>query len=43
MNQMLAICETVYHLDLLVAQARAVSQVGDDGVKRYQLAAPPAT
>jgi glyoxylase-like metal-dependent hydrolase (beta-lactamase superfamily II) len=43
MNQMLAICETVYHLDLLVAQARAVSQVGDDGVRRYQLAAPPAT
>jgi len=41
MNQMLAICETVYHLDLLVAQAVAVSQVGDDGVRRYQLAAPP--
>ncbi len=38
MNQMLAICETVYHLDLLVAQARAVSQVGEDGIRHYQLA-----
>jgi glyoxylase-like metal-dependent hydrolase (beta-lactamase superfamily II) len=40
MNQMLAICETVYHLDLLVAQARAVSNTGADGVRRYQLAEP---
>jgi glyoxylase-like metal-dependent hydrolase (beta-lactamase superfamily II) len=41
MNQMLAICETVYHLDLLVAQAVAVSQVGEDGVRSYQLATSP--
>jgi glyoxylase-like metal-dependent hydrolase (beta-lactamase superfamily II) len=40
MNQMLAICETIYHLDLLVAQARAVSTTGTDGVRRYQLARP---
>jgi glyoxylase-like metal-dependent hydrolase (beta-lactamase superfamily II) len=38
MNQMLAICETVYHLDLLVAQEAAVSQTGDDGIRRYRLA-----
>ncbi|HXB46494.1 MAG TPA: MBL fold metallo-hydrolase [Streptosporangiaceae bacterium] len=38
MNQMLAVCETVYHLDLLVAQGTAVSQTGDDGVRRYRLA-----
>jgi glyoxylase-like metal-dependent hydrolase (beta-lactamase superfamily II) len=38
MNQMLAICETVYHLDLLVARDAAVSQSGDDGVRRYWLA-----
>jgi glyoxylase-like metal-dependent hydrolase (beta-lactamase superfamily II) len=38
MNQMLAICETVYHLDLLVAQEAAVSLTGDDGVRRYRLA-----
>lgn len=37
MNQMLAICETIYHLDLLVAQARAVSTTGEDGVRRYRL------
>jgi glyoxylase-like metal-dependent hydrolase (beta-lactamase superfamily II) len=37
MNQMLAICETVYHLDLLVAQARAVSHTEDDGVRRYRM------
>ena len=36
MNQMLAICETVYHLDLLVAQVRAVSHTGEDGVRRYR-------
>ena len=36
MNQMLAICETVYHLDLLVAQGRAVSISGEDGVRRYR-------
>jgi glyoxylase-like metal-dependent hydrolase (beta-lactamase superfamily II) len=38
MNQMLAICETVYHLDLLVAQETAMSQLGDDGIRRYRLA-----
>jgi glyoxylase-like metal-dependent hydrolase (beta-lactamase superfamily II) len=37
MNQALAICETVYHLDLLVAQDRAVSHTGADGVRRYRL------
>jgi glyoxylase-like metal-dependent hydrolase (beta-lactamase superfamily II) len=37
MNQMLAICETLYHLDLLVAQARAVSHTDEDGVRRYEL------
>lgn len=37
MNQMLAICETVYHLDLLVAQASAVSHIDADGVRRYRL------
>ena len=37
MNQMLAICETVYHLDLLVAQETAVSVAGEDGIRRYQL------
>ena len=40
MNQMLAICETVYHLDLLVTQCRAVSSTGPDGVRRYQPAQP---
>ena len=40
MNQMLAVCETVYHLDLLVAQAAAVNQVDDDGIRRYRLAVP---
>jgi glyoxylase-like metal-dependent hydrolase (beta-lactamase superfamily II) len=39
MNQMLAICETVYHLDLLVAQARAVSHTSEDGVRRYRIPA----
>jgi glyoxylase-like metal-dependent hydrolase (beta-lactamase superfamily II) len=38
MNQMLAICETAYHLDLLVAQARAVSHTAEDGVRRYRAA-----
>jgi glyoxylase-like metal-dependent hydrolase (beta-lactamase superfamily II) len=38
MNKMLAICETAYHLDLLVAQAAAVAAV-TDGVRRYELAA----
>jgi glyoxylase-like metal-dependent hydrolase (beta-lactamase superfamily II) len=40
MNQMLAVCETVYHLDLLAAQGAAVSQTGEDGVKRYRLPEP---
>jgi glyoxylase-like metal-dependent hydrolase (beta-lactamase superfamily II) len=38
MNQMLAVCETVYHLDLLVAQSAAVSLPGE-GVRWYRLAA----
>jgi glyoxylase-like metal-dependent hydrolase (beta-lactamase superfamily II) len=41
MNQMLAICETAYHLDLLVARSAAVSAV-TDGVRRYQLVPAPA-
>ena len=41
MNQMLAIGETVYHLDLLVAQSAAISRTGDDGVRRYRPADPP--
>lgn len=35
MNKMLAICETAYHLDLLVAQGGAASSV-HDGVRRYE-------
>jgi len=42
MNQMLAIGETMYHLDLLVAQLRAVSHVGPDQIRRYGLAADAA-
>jgi glyoxylase-like metal-dependent hydrolase (beta-lactamase superfamily II) len=42
MNQMLAVCETVYHLDLLVAQGTAVSRAGEDGIRHYRLPAPPA-
>ena len=42
MNQMLAVCETVYHLDLLTAQGTAVSQTAEDGIRRYRLPAPPA-
>ena len=42
MNQMLAICETVYHLDLLVAQQAAVSEADEDGIRRYRLAVPLA-
>jgi glyoxylase-like metal-dependent hydrolase (beta-lactamase superfamily II) len=38
MNQMLAIGETMYHLDLLVAQSIAISRTGADGVRRYRLA-----
>jgi glyoxylase-like metal-dependent hydrolase (beta-lactamase superfamily II) len=41
MNRMLAICETAYHLDLLVARSAATSSV-TDGVRRYQLVSPPA-
>ncbi len=36
MNQMLATCETVYHLDLLVAQSAAVRRTDDDGVRWYR-------
>jgi hypothetical protein len=42
MNQMLAVCETVYHLDLLVAQGTAVSRAGEDAIRRYRLPAPPS-
>ncbi len=41
MNQMLAIGETMYHLDLLVAQSLAVSRTGPDGIRHYRLP-PPA-
>lgn len=40
MNQMLAICETAYHLDLLVARSAATSSVSD-GIRRYQIIAAP--
>lgn len=43
MNQMLAVCETVYHLDLLTAQGAAISQTGEDGVRRYRLPAREST
>ncbi len=43
MNQMLAVCETVYHLDLLAAQGAAISQTGEDGVRRYRLPARDST
>jgi glyoxylase-like metal-dependent hydrolase (beta-lactamase superfamily II) len=36
MNQMLAICETAHHLDLLVARSAAASSV-TSGVRHYQL------
>jgi glyoxylase-like metal-dependent hydrolase (beta-lactamase superfamily II) len=39
MNQMLAVCETVYHLDLLVAQSAVVSLPGGDGLRLYAPAA----
>ena len=42
MSQMLAICETVYHLDLLVAQGVVVANTGDDGMRRFRLAAQPS-
>jgi glyoxylase-like metal-dependent hydrolase (beta-lactamase superfamily II) len=34
MNKMLAVCETAYHLDLLVAQG-ALTSTTDDGIRRY--------
>jgi len=40
MNQMLAVCETIYHLDLLVARAELECQAGADGVRRYRQVAP---
>lgn len=40
MNQMLAICETAYHLDLLVARSAATAAI-TDGVRRYQLVTGP--
>jgi glyoxylase-like metal-dependent hydrolase (beta-lactamase superfamily II) len=41
MSQMLAICETVYHLDLLVAQGVVLAKTEDDGIRRFRLAAQP--
>lgn len=41
MNQMLAICETVYHLDLLVAQSAAAVWTSDNGVRRYATPSAP--
>jgi glyoxylase-like metal-dependent hydrolase (beta-lactamase superfamily II) len=40
MNQMLAICETAYHLDLLVARSAAVAAI-TEGVRRYRLTGLP--
>jgi glyoxylase-like metal-dependent hydrolase (beta-lactamase superfamily II) len=37
-NQTLAVCETAFHLDLLVAQASATAELTDD-VRRYHLTA----
>jgi glyoxylase-like metal-dependent hydrolase (beta-lactamase superfamily II) len=39
MNKMLAICETAYHLDLLVARQAMTAEV-TEGVRRYQLVRP---
>jgi glyoxylase-like metal-dependent hydrolase (beta-lactamase superfamily II) len=41
MNQMLAICETAYHLDLLVAQGSLAAGIVD-GLRQYQKVAEPA-
>ena len=38
MNQMLAIGETGYHLDLLVARSAAVCRADGDGIRYYRLA-----
>ena len=38
MSQMLAVCETVYHLDLLVAQRVVAAETGEDGIRRFRLA-----
>jgi glyoxylase-like metal-dependent hydrolase (beta-lactamase superfamily II) len=40
MNKMLAVCETAYHLDLLVAQG-ALTSTTDDGIRRYERVLPP--
>jgi glyoxylase-like metal-dependent hydrolase (beta-lactamase superfamily II) len=42
MNKMLAVCETAYHLDLLVAQGALTSGIGDDGIQRYEQVQPCA-
>lgn len=42
MSQMLAICETVYHLDLLVAQGVVLAKTEDDGVRTFGLATDPS-
>jgi glyoxylase-like metal-dependent hydrolase (beta-lactamase superfamily II) len=41
MSQMLAVCETVYHLDLLVAQGVVTAVTGEDGIRRFALTAQP--
>jgi glyoxylase-like metal-dependent hydrolase (beta-lactamase superfamily II) len=40
MNKMLAVCETAYHLDLLVAQG-SLTSTADDGIRRYEKVLPP--
>jgi glyoxylase-like metal-dependent hydrolase (beta-lactamase superfamily II) len=42
MSQMFAICETVYHLDLLVAQGVVLAKTRDDGVRTFGLATHPS-
>jgi glyoxylase-like metal-dependent hydrolase (beta-lactamase superfamily II) len=41
MSQMLAVCETAYHLELLVAQDVVVAEDGDDVIRRFRLASQP--
>lgn len=41
MSQMLAVCETVYHLDLLIAQGVVVAEVSEDGFRRFRRADQP--
>jgi glyoxylase-like metal-dependent hydrolase (beta-lactamase superfamily II) len=41
MNQMLAVCETIYHLDLMTAQGIVVDEACADGIRRFSLAPQP--